>query len=180
MIASAYIYMPANRRVTRYHLEDDTDSGITRSKLSKLGRKRQLDYMRAWFGKYYTDPVHEMPWMEGEYHFPYGGPYNAFDELYDEFSGIVPEERIRELAEDVEGEDGTYDWAPTNGIMRKRVAYTPLLPDRHPRDCRSPALDTSTRIGAGECRRGRECGFAAAGGHRAGSTASAGAWRSAC
>ncbi len=106
--------MPANRRVTRYHLEDETDSGITRSKLSKLGRKRQLDYMRAWFGKYYTDPVHEMPWMEGEYHFPYGGPYNAFDELYNEFAGTVPEERIRELAEDIEGEDGTYDWAPTS------------------------------------------------------------------
>ena len=66
------------------------------------------------------------------------------------------------------------------GTMRKCVAFTLRSPERCPWDCRSPALDTTARTKAGGCRQGRGCEFAAAGGRRVGSTASAGAWRSAC
>ena len=66
------------------------------------------------------------------------------------------------------------------GTMRKCVVFTPRSPDHQWQDCRWPALDTTARTRAGGCRRGLGFGFAAAGGRPGGSTAFAGAWRSAC
>ena len=58
-------------------------------------------------------------------------------------------------------------------ITRRRL-------ERGWRNCRSPAQGTMSRRAAGVCRRGREFVSAAAGAHRASSTASVGAWRNAC
>ncbi len=71
-------------------------------------------------------------------------------------------------------------FAPGEGTMRKCVAFTPRSPDRRWPGCRLPAPGATARTTAGGCRRGHGCGFAAGGGRRAGSTASAGAWQNAC
>jgi hypothetical protein len=44
--------------------------------------------------------------------YPWGGPYDAFDELGNEFGDLVPEDRIQELAKELERE--SIDWAPTS------------------------------------------------------------------
>jgi hypothetical protein len=70
--------------------------------------------MRHWFHQNFEDPVHETPYnsQEGGYLYIWGGPYNAHDELHSEFGSLIPDERIEEVADDIEGEDGIYDWAP--------------------------------------------------------------------
>ena len=86
---------------------------MTPSQLKRLGRQRQLAYMRAWFEHLYEDPTNETPRDEGEFIYPWGGPYDAIEELEAEFGSIISFERIEELAKDLEG-DGITDWAPTS------------------------------------------------------------------
>ena len=67
---------------SRYYSEDDPEIGVTPSRLKRLGRDKQLEYMHAWFHRYYQDPVHETPHesAEGGYIYIWGGPYNALVE----------------------------------------------------------------------------------------------------
>jgi hypothetical protein len=78
--------------------------------LKRLGQAAQLEFMEAWFREYYEDPVNEAPRSEPEYHFVYGGPYNAYDELWNEFEALVLDDRIQELAKKLEFE--CIEWAP--------------------------------------------------------------------
>lgn len=79
-----------------------------------MGRERQKEYMRHWFHQNFEDPAHETPYNSGEggYLYIWGGPYNAHEQLFDEFGSLVSEDRIEEAANELEGEDGIYDWAP--------------------------------------------------------------------
>ena len=97
----------------RYYSPDDPDVGVTRSQLRRLGRAKQLAYMRHWFETYYEDPSQETPRNDGEFLYIWGGPYDAHDQLGDEFGGLVSDERIEEAVEMVQ-EDGTIEWAPTS------------------------------------------------------------------
>jgi hypothetical protein len=49
---------------------------------------------------------------EGGYLYIWGGPYDAHEQLFDEFGSLVPEQRIQEIANEIVGEDGISDWAP--------------------------------------------------------------------
>jgi hypothetical protein len=73
--------------------------------------------MEAWFREYYEDPANETPRDDGEFVYPWGGPYDAFDELYSEFGGLVPGDRVQELAEKLTKE--CIDWAPTGRKQRE-------------------------------------------------------------
>lgn len=97
----------------RYHSEDDTETGVTPSRLKRLGRARQLEYVLYWFKRNYEDPSNETPYesAEGGFQYVWGGPYDAHEELEAEFSGIVSESLIEKAAEEVEAE-GIIDWAP--------------------------------------------------------------------
>jgi hypothetical protein len=97
----------------RYFFPDDPENYITPSKLKKLGKAKQLEIMETWFRTYFEDPAQETPYngREGGYQYIHGGPYEALDELSDEFGGVVPDERIAELAEELDGEGP--EWAPT-------------------------------------------------------------------
>ncbi len=76
---------------------------------------------------------------------------------------------------------GTEEWRSASlGTMRKCGVFTPPLPDRRWPGCRWPVPDATARTRAGACHPRCGCVFAAAGARPAGSTASAGAWRSAC
>ena len=95
----------------RYFLELDS-KGVTPSQLKRLGKARQLEYLVDWFHTYYEDPVHRTSYdgQEGGYLWNHGGPYDASEQLYDEFSGIVSDARIAEAVEEIETE-GTTEWA---------------------------------------------------------------------
>jgi hypothetical protein len=99
----------AGRR--RYFSAEDEETGITPAALKRLGRERQKQYMRYWFRRNFEDPANETPWMDGEYQYIWGGPYDARDELYSEFEDLVPEDRIDVLVTEVE-RGGISDWAP--------------------------------------------------------------------
>ena len=73
----------------------------------------QLDVMRTWFFKNFEDPAERTPYesREGGYIWIWGGPYEAREELESEFSGIVPDELIEELSDELNGI--CWVWAPT-------------------------------------------------------------------
>jgi len=79
---------------------------ISSHRLSELERDDQLDAMRQWFYENYEDPVHSCPHdsEEGGYQFVYGGPYEAGEELNGEFGGLVDDDVIEELTDELENE----------------------------------------------------------------------------
>lgn len=98
-------------RGQRYYSDDDIERGVTPSELKRLGRSRQKEYMLHWFYRNFEDPTNETPRDDGEFIYIWGGPYDARDELWDEFRSIVPEDRIEEVISEVEA-SGIQDWAP--------------------------------------------------------------------
>lgn len=73
----------------------------------------QREVLRRWFSTRYWDPANETPYVseEGGYIYVWGGPYDAGEELQERFSGLVPEDVIDEVVEDLQ-RDGIYEWAP--------------------------------------------------------------------
>ena len=72
------------RASNRYYSENDLETGVTPSQLKRL---------------------------DGEFTYIWGGPYSALEELEDQFGGTVSEERIQQVADEVQ-RAGIYDWAP--------------------------------------------------------------------
>jgi hypothetical protein len=101
------------KRRRRYYSEGDSEVGVTRSQLKRLSKAKKREYMLYWFHRNFEDPVEETPYesAEGGYLYIWGGPYDARDELGDEFAGIVPDELIEEVVKEIE-KNGTVDWAP--------------------------------------------------------------------
>lgn len=101
----------------RYYSPGDSENYVTPSSLKRLGRKKQVEYMVHWFRGMFEDPQNEMPYADKEdpgdspYRYPWGGPYDADEQLQDEFSDMVPFEVIQEAVQEVQS-DGTLEWAP--------------------------------------------------------------------
>ncbi|HEY9755900.1 MAG TPA: hypothetical protein V6C97_12110 [Oculatellaceae cyanobacterium] len=74
---------------------------ISASEFRKLPKDAKLDVMRTWFFERYEDPVHSSPWVDGEYVYIHGGPYDAGVEIEAEFSGLASKEAIEELVDDL-------------------------------------------------------------------------------
>lgn len=94
-----------------YYEDPDVEGGqyrytISRTALGKMGKKRQRDIMRQWFYERYEDPVNSQPYdsREGGYIYVKGGPYDAREELEAEFSPVVKQAIIDELANELEDE----------------------------------------------------------------------------
>ena len=100
---------------TWYYADDESGSYVTAPQLKALPESEQIAYMVSWFRRMYEDPINEMPY-DGEvkdYLYIWGGPFNASDEFWDEFGGLVSDEIIQAAASQVE-RDGTVDWAPSD------------------------------------------------------------------
>lgn len=67
--------------------------------------------MRRWFFENYEDPVESTPYENG-YVFIYGGPFDAREELSNEFAGTVSDEVIGELADELS--DISNEWTSTS------------------------------------------------------------------
>ena len=105
----------ATEQERRYYTDDELRSYITASQLMRLSRREQIVHMVSWFRRMYEDPINETPYdsEEKDYVYVWGGPFNARDELADEFGDLIPDEVIQAAVSEVES-DGTVDWAPTS------------------------------------------------------------------
>ncbi|RTL49919.1 MAG: hypothetical protein EKK46_14075 [Rhodocyclaceae bacterium] len=81
--------------------------------LENADEEDQLIAMRAWFHQRYCDPAHETPYngREGGYIFVNGGPYDPAHVLNDRFDGIVEQETIQTVIDEMYAEVGD-QWAP--------------------------------------------------------------------
>ncbi len=77
---------------------------ISSRSLREAERDGQLTAMRHWFHQNYENPVESCPYesREGGYQYIYGGPYEAREQLDEEFSGVVDDEVIEELADELD------------------------------------------------------------------------------
>ena len=109
-------YPRSRRRETRgadkraYHIDDQR---FTPSQFKKLSKARKIEAMKQWFLERFEDPANSTSYMtsEGGYLWNNGGPYDADDELQNEFQGLASFDIIQEAVEEVQS-DGIYEWAP--------------------------------------------------------------------
>ena len=93
----------------------DNHHGWTAEELETLEPEMQKEVLKAWFFRNFEDPAESTPHdsSEGGYQFIWGGPYDADEELRDEFEPLgVSHEVIDEVVEEVT-KDGLFLWAPT-------------------------------------------------------------------
>jgi hypothetical protein len=85
---------------------------IAKNSLREADRETQIIAMENWFHGNFEDPAENTPYIgsEGGYQFIHGGPFNASDELQNEFSGIVPDEVVEEAVRSIERYSN--EWAP--------------------------------------------------------------------
>lgn len=73
--------------------------------------EEQREQMLAWFREHYEAPT-MLPFDNetGEHLWIYGGPYSALDVLQQEFSGIMPDDVIESVANELQAEND--EWTP--------------------------------------------------------------------
>lgn len=89
------------------------DERFTPSQFRRLSRRRKVEAMVQWFYENYEDPAVRMPYesAEGGYQWIWGGPYDALEQIGDQFSDVSDEAAIEEAAAEITS-DGLFDWAP--------------------------------------------------------------------
>jgi hypothetical protein len=94
------------------YFTSDLEHSISRDALRDADHETQLEVMETWFRQHFEDPVERTPYesAEGGFIWIWGGPYNAREELEDEFSGVVPNDVIDELVKILDGE--CWEWSP--------------------------------------------------------------------
>ena len=91
---------------------------ISQAQLSEMPPDKQKQVLKAWYLAMFEDPQNETPYAPKDtvsasnYVYPWGGPYDARDELFDQFSGIVPDTLLEDLANELEDQFGIHEWAP--------------------------------------------------------------------
>lgn len=95
----------------RYYSYEDPEIGVTPSQLKRMRLERQWPYVRHWFLRMFEDPANETPRMDGDFEYIWGGPYDALEELQQEFPDF-PDDRVEEFAQRLEAERGVINWAP--------------------------------------------------------------------
>lgn len=75
-------------------------------------RDEILEYVSAWFLSRYEDPSIRTPYVDGEYLYIDGGPYDCREELGAEFCDLVDSAILDNAAEEITA-CGTVDWAPS-------------------------------------------------------------------
>jgi hypothetical protein len=103
---------PAPERV--YRLKGE--GSIAASNLAQAESGLQKEVMAVWFRAHFEDPDNSCPYdsREGGYQYIYGGPFDAREELEVEFSGIVSDEAIEELTEELESE--CVEWSGDSSV----------------------------------------------------------------
>ena len=75
-----------------------------------MRKNEKRDLMSQWFHQYFDHPDNVgTPWVEHEYLWIWGGPYDAGEELHAKFGDVASEKLIEEVVKEVEAE-GITDW----------------------------------------------------------------------
>jgi len=85
---------------------------ISRTDFRRLPADQKREFMELWFRERFEGPEQETPRWDGEFHFIWGGPYDARDELGDEFGDLVSQKMLDDLIGKLEAENS--EWAPTS------------------------------------------------------------------
>lgn len=98
------------QKPTRYSLSD-SDASLTATELRRANRDTKTDAMRTWFFANYEDPAESTPYDSGEggYIYIWGGPYDPEEALQAEFSGLLSEELITEMASELR--EISWEWS---------------------------------------------------------------------
>lgn len=106
----------------------DPSEVASKEEWADLTESEQIEKMVAWFNRMFEDPQDQTPYAADKdspynYEYIWGGPYDASEELADQFSGIASEEAIERAVEIVQDQDGIYEWAPSDSHpnMRRRA-----------------------------------------------------------
>ena len=97
---------------------DKDDNVISRAALSEMVADDQKQVLRAWYLTMFEDPHNQTPYAPKDsesgsnYVYAWGGPYDARDELFDHFSGTVPDTVLEDVAKGLEDQFGIHEWAP--------------------------------------------------------------------
>ncbi len=91
---------------------NDITISIPLDQLHKYDENVQIETMRRWFLQRFEDPANRTPYdsREGGYQWVWGGPYDAQEELEEQFSDYVSQDVIDELVNELNGE--CWEWAP--------------------------------------------------------------------
>lgn len=100
-----------------------------------LTKATLVRYLVDWFHYFFEDPANETPYnsREGGYLFIKGGPYNAEEELRDNFEDVVPEDALMAAVEEIQS-DGLFDWAPSPRHQASVDFYEDAIADDYPSD----------------------------------------------
>jgi len=104
---------PSNEKAGEYTLEGEP---FPAGQLGGADREIQMAVMREWFYRHFEDPVQSCPYIssEGGYQYIYGGPYDAHEQLEEEFSGVVDDEVIEELSDELNDESPNWSGSSDN------------------------------------------------------------------
>jgi hypothetical protein len=93
--------------------DEDLKTSYTAEEVQGFDLEAKKRIMEVWFRSNYEDPAERTPYesREGGYQWIWGGPYDANEVLGSEFSDIVDQELIDEVASELESE--CVEWAPT-------------------------------------------------------------------
>jgi len=113
--------MPINLFENAYF--DEYNVTLTKFDFSEISSGLVKDIVKQWFLKRYCDPLHNTPYDSGEggYQYIFGGPFSVIEILNDQFSDLVSEELISEIAKEIEGEFEVYDWVYTDEFLHYQV-----------------------------------------------------------
>ena len=117
---------------------DEPDSQLTTSEFRRLPSQEQVARMVRWFRRMYEDPVNQTPYdcEDGKFVYVWGGPFEARDELWDQFGGIVSDKALVAAVSEIE-RNGTIEWAPTDWNPKH-----PGGPDENEEDPHEPVPPT--------------------------------------
>ncbi len=103
------------------------------SALAALEPERKKQIAKHWFLEHYENPAENTPYetAEGGYIYIWGGPHDADEVLQSEFHGIISEDLLGEIADELETEEGTDEWASIPGRDDFDLGY--LVSDFYPR-----------------------------------------------
>ncbi len=86
----------------------DQDEIEEREYYTPYPREITVDSLVEWFLDNYKDPVNGVPWVDGEYYYVYGGPFQSDGELFEHFPEV--DEDIITAASEKLDEDETIEW----------------------------------------------------------------------
>ena len=95
----------------------DSDRYIDKDQLKFEDKTVQTEIIKNWFFENFENPAISTPFesREGGYIYIWGGPYNAREELENEFEDLVPQDVINIFIDELESE--SFEWCSKSTIF---------------------------------------------------------------